>query len=279
MADKSLSFLERHAFLIRRLHSLTGLIPVGAYLCVHLTVNASVLNSPETFQSNVYAIHALDRLLPVVEWTFIFLPILFHAAIGFVIIAGGLPNQKSYPYARNWQYTLQRWTGVVAFLFIAYHVFHMHGWIHADWWITHVAEPLGGAQFRAFNATSTAATALENTVVAAAYAVGVLASVYHLANGVWTMGITWGVWITPKSQTAALRVCAVGGVLLAVVGLSALGGMRAVAEPRRLQEVRQREYEIYEHRVEAGMVRPNEHKLVEPEHADPDSPAESGEES
>ena len=41
-----LSFFERHEFLIRRLHSLSGLIPVGAYMVVHLTVNASVLKDP-----------------------------------------------------------------------------------------------------------------------------------------------------------------------------------------------------------------------------------------
>ena len=50
---------------------------------------------------------------------------------------------------------LQRVTGLVAFVFIVLHVFHMHGWFHADVWLRNVAQPLGGAQFRPYNAAST----------------------------------------------------------------------------------------------------------------------------
>ena len=62
----------------------------------------------------------------------------------------------------------------------------------------------------------------------AIYAIGTLACVYHLANGVWTMGITWGLWTSPKAQRAANIPCVAGGVLLAVVAMAALYGMRAV---------------------------------------------------
>ena len=44
------SFLVRHQFVIYRLFSLSGLIPVGAYLVVHLVTNASILNGPMSFQ-------------------------------------------------------------------------------------------------------------------------------------------------------------------------------------------------------------------------------------
>ena len=60
------SFLERHQFLIYRLFSLAGLVPVGAFLVVHLLTNASVLAGPEVFQSRVDLIHSLGPLLPVV---------------------------------------------------------------------------------------------------------------------------------------------------------------------------------------------------------------------
>ena len=100
------SFLARHEFVIRRLHSLSGLIPVGAYMIVHLVTNASVLNGPGTFQKNVYTIHSLGSLLPLVEWTFIFIPILFHAIVGVVIVAGMIPNTSDYPYGANRRYTL-----------------------------------------------------------------------------------------------------------------------------------------------------------------------------
>ena len=33
------SFLERHHFLLRRLHSLSGIIPVGLFVVMHLFTN------------------------------------------------------------------------------------------------------------------------------------------------------------------------------------------------------------------------------------------------
>ena len=40
-APSSAGFLARNEFLLRRLHSLSGLIPVGAYMVVHLLTNAT----------------------------------------------------------------------------------------------------------------------------------------------------------------------------------------------------------------------------------------------
>ena len=193
--------MVRNDFLIRRLHSLSGLIPVGAYMVVHLLVNASVVNGDATFQNNVLNIHKFGALLPALEWTFIFIPILFHAIIGCVIVAGGMPNTHNYPYSANYRYTLQRATGVIAFFFILLHVLHMHGWIHNESWLHHIVEPLGGAQFRPYNATSTAGMALQNVVVVVLYAVGVTAPTRLLFRGPVTS--------TPTSWTLMLEGAAI----------------------------------------------------------------------
>lgn len=259
------SFLVRNEFLIRRLHSLSGLIPVGAYMIVHLLTNASVLDGVATFQRAVFGIHSLGAILPVVEWVFIFIPILFHAVIGVMIIAGAVPNTGAYPYTKNYMYYAQRATGMIAFLFIAYHVFHMHGWFHFDAWINYVAKPLGGYQFRPYNAASSLGEAMQGTgavILWIVYLVGVLASVFHLANGIWTMGITWGVWITPQAQNRAGRVCAGFGVLLGVVGIAALVGAATVD----VDEARPIERRMYDAAVEAGRIKPDEHKLADTEH-------------
>ena len=83
------SFLGRHQFLIYRLFSLAGLIPIGAYIVVHLVTNSLVLDGPAAYQKAVNQIHSLGMILPVVEWVFIFIPILFHALVGFMIISRG----------------------------------------------------------------------------------------------------------------------------------------------------------------------------------------------
>jgi succinate dehydrogenase / fumarate reductase cytochrome b subunit len=256
------TFLSRNEFLLRRLHSLSGVIPVGAYMVVHLLTNSSVLDSPMTFQRNVYAIHSLGMILPVVEWVFIFLPLLFHAIFGVIIIRGGLPNNSTYKYTNNMRYTLQRVTGMIAFVFIVWHVFHMHGWIHAKWWTEGIATPLWGHVFRPFNASSTAAEAIAvpgfpatALVVQILYAIGILSCVFHLANGIWTFGITWGIWITPQAQQRATVACAVFGVALSLVGLSALAGF-ATKSKEDIELMREAENKNYESRVASGEIVP-----------------------
>ena len=262
------SFLARHEFLIRRLHSLSGLIPVGAYMCIHLLTNASTLDSSATFQRAVYQIHSLGSLLPLVEWVFIFIPILFHAVIGVVIIRGGLPNYGSYKYVNNLRYTLQRATGMIAFVFIMWHVFQMHGWFHFDAWRQGVAEPLGGAQFAPYNAASSLGAAMRGVAVPLLYAIGVLSCVFHLANGIWTMGITWGVWVSPAAQKRADRVCAVFGIALAVVGLSAIGGAVRIGDHgERYDEARRVEKLMWDAKIASGELdaERDEHKRAHPD--------------
>lgn len=256
-AAPSTGFLARNDFLLRRLHSLSGLIPVGAYMVVHLATNASVLQSDAAFQKNVYSIHGLP-LLTIIEWTFIFIPLLFHAIFGVLIIRGGLPNSSTYKYTNNIRYTLQRATGMIAFVFIVWHVFHMHGWIHADWWMKGVAEPLWGGIFRPYNAASTAAEAMRiSGIVPLLYAIGVLSCVFHLANGIWTFGITWGVWVTPAAQRWANVACLLFGLGLSAVGLGALGGFAFKVD---VKEARKIEDTMYQHKVAAEEIEPNEHK-------------------
>ncbi|MEM6473785.1 MAG: succinate dehydrogenase, partial [Planctomycetota bacterium] len=71
--SKSTSFFLKHEFAIRRIHSLTGIVPLGLYMCVHLTVNSTLINGPETFQAAVFLIHSPGKLLPLIEWGAIFL--------------------------------------------------------------------------------------------------------------------------------------------------------------------------------------------------------------
>ncbi len=143
-------------------------------MIVHLTTNALLLVGPSTFQRAVNQIHSPGKALVFIEWAFIFLPILFHAVLGVVIIRGGLPNTSSYPYAGNVRYTLQRATGLVAFVFILGHVAHLHGWFHFDAWQSMI-KALGGARFKAFNASSTLSQAMQDSFLAQVfYLVGML---------------------------------------------------------------------------------------------------------
>jgi succinate dehydrogenase / fumarate reductase, cytochrome b subunit len=265
----STSFLARNQFLLLRLHSLSGIIPVGAYMVIHLLTNASILDGPGKFQSAVYQIHSLGSALVVVEWVFIFIPLIYHAIFGLLITRESLPNSATYTYSSNIRYTLQRATGLIAFAFIFYHVFHMHGWFHADWWLQNVAQPLGGGQFKPYNASSTAGAALQgNFIIQLLYGIGLFASVFHLANGVWTFGITWGIWVSPKAQARANYLAIAVGVFVGLIGLGALVGMAKV-DVTKAKEV---EDKMYESRVSSGDIAESPHKRSHDAHA----PAASG---
>jgi succinate dehydrogenase / fumarate reductase cytochrome b subunit len=249
------SFFKRNEFLIRRLHSLSGLVPVGAYMCVHLITNASLLGGAAVFQNNVFTIHSLP-FLPVIEWAFIFFPIIFHAVAGIWIAQTGKSNLQSYRLAGNRRYTWQRITGYIAILFIFTHVFHLHGWFHTDWWLKSIAEPIGMAQFKPYNAASTLATAMTGVLWPIFYAIGVLACTFHLANGIWTAGITWGVWLTPKSQKRASIACSLFGVFIGMAGLSSLVAVKTTDA----QEAAVIENEMYEARLKSRTITPDDHK-------------------
>ncbi len=213
------SFLLRHQFLIYRLFSLSGIVPIGGYMTIHLLTNATILDNVYTFQSQVDRIHSLGVVLPLVEWIFIFLPILFHATVGWFIISGAVPNTNQYRYVNNVRYVLQRGTGIIAFFYILFHIIHLH----------HLGHALGGGRFNPEQAGSSMGAAIQAALwVQIVYVIGVLACTYHLCNGLWTSGITWGLWTSPAAQRRANVISIVAGVFLATVGLSALWGFSIV---------------------------------------------------
>lgn len=256
-SSSSTSFFVRHEFLLRRLHSLSGLIPVGAYMVVHLLTNSLTMMGVAPFQNAVYQIHSLGPALVFVEWGFIFLPILFHAIFGVVIVYSGRSNVSHYPYTANWRYVAQRATGMIALVFIFLHVFHLHGWFHFDAWLESVAKPLGGARFSPYNATSSLALAMQSSfLVLVGYAIGAGSCIFHFANGVWTMGITWGVWVSPAAQKRAGYICLALGLGLAAVSAGALIGPLRI-NPSQAEKQEDRMYEL---RTREGSVIPDEHK-------------------
>lgn len=187
---------QRH-FLIRRLHSLTGLL-FGGYIVVHLLVNATIFQGthPDVYQEQVNKIHSLPFLMAI-EWVFIFLPILFHSVYGVWIVFTGQPNVGRYGYTKNWFYFWQRVSAMVIVAFILFHVLGMKGFF--------------GSVF-AFDAEHATRTTVRNitahwTVAYLIYPLGILASSFHLANGFWAAAITWGLSVSAAAQRRWGFVC------------------------------------------------------------------------
>ena len=202
-----------------------GIVPLGLYMVVHLTTNASLLNGPETFQRAVYLIHSPGKLLPLIEWALIFAPLVFHAVLGVWIAKTGkstaasidLPATNATPGSVGRDSS--RWfTCFFTFCTCTAGSMPRSGWMRF--------EAMGFAAFRPYNAASTLVEAMQGWIWPAFYLIGMLACVYHLANGLWTAGITWGLWISPAAQQRATKLCVAIGIGACGCRVPALGGPR-----------------------------------------------------
>lgn len=238
-------FMERHYFLLRRLHSLSGVVPIGAFLFPHLITNSSIVwgawlrpgdhghGGVETFQHEVNFIHSLPALV-LLEIFVIWLPIAYHAALGVYFARTGHSNVQRYAYQDNWRYVLQRWTGYIGLIFIFMHLSSLRwGWTY-------------GGLMPAFDpeaAASSVAVHLQQGSMGAwmalVYLVGVLALVFHFANGLWTAAITWGLTISVAAQRRWGYVCAAIGLGLAAAGVAAVIGF-ARLDPEVARETERR---------------------------------------
>ena len=213
------AFVSRHHFLLRRLHSLTGIMPIGVFLIEHLITNSAILRGGEHYQHDIDFIYGLPGLL-MMEIFGIWLPIAFHAILGTVYTFSGVPNSLSYGYQSNWRYTMMRVTGIIGFVYIFLHIATLRwGWSFGAW--NTPFEPGNAADQKA---VVTTAQALQFAApwVMILYVIGTLSLVFHFANGLWTSAITWGVTITVQAQRRWGYVCAALGLLLAAAGLAAI---------------------------------------------------------
>ena len=194
------------AFVARRLFSLTGVVPVGAFFVLHLWTYTSVLRGREAFDDAIRRVLDTPYLL-FFEIVLIYLPLLFHALYGLKVSLEARPNVGRYTYSRNWMYTLQRITGIVAFAFICYHL-----------WQFRIQIALGRMRsadlFPELCATLSSTTGAGIPLVAILYLLGIAAAVFHLANGLWGFCFSWGVTVSRASQRLAGAVFGVLGLLL-----------------------------------------------------------------
>jgi succinate dehydrogenase / fumarate reductase cytochrome b subunit len=204
-------------FLLRRLQSLLGIFPLGIFLFNHLLTNSTGIVSAKFFEEKVALIHMLGPLLPIVEAVFIFIPLSIHIALGvYIALQSKTEVGRSMPYARNWAYAFQRWTGWIALAFIAYHVIHLR-FLHDM-----AAEPFSIVLGRMFGGSPL------SILWVAAYFIGGLAVIYHFANGICTFCMTWGITVGPKSQLWTARAAAGVGAVLTIMLMTSIGAFAKV---------------------------------------------------
>ena len=170
-------------FVLRKLHQLTGILPLGIFLLEHFYTNSKALSGPGDFNNAVKDLQSIPYIL-FVEIGGIFIPLLYHAIYGLVITMEARPNNLAYPYARNWFYTIQRITGIILFFFITFHVLNFRFGLIPGLNTQSVAHHVD----EAFNIVAREFRMIPIFII---YMVGITATVWHLANGLWLFLVDW----------------------------------------------------------------------------------------
>lgn len=176
------------AFLRSRLGSFLAVFPLAIWTTVHLWHNLSALRNDggEAWQRDVteYA-HPISFFATCVV---VLLPIVIHSIWGVARMIQTRPNVHRYGYFANWKFVLQRLSAIGLLLFLGAHLWL--AWLHPRM-TTGRAEPFQDIAHQMHHHGPTTAV----------YVLGVLGIAYHLANGMHTFLMGWGV----VSSRAALK--------------------------------------------------------------------------
>src|SRR5690242_17834258 len=184
---------QGHSFFWRRLHSLSGIVPVGAFLVEHFISNAFATNGPWAYADQVKFLSGLP-FVTFLEVFGIYIPLLYHALYGFYIWFRGGSNVSEYPWAGNFMYAAQRWTGGITFVFIVWHTYTMRfNGIHL---LTNNQAAFHKVQME-----------LQSPWAGAFYTLGIIAASWHFAYGLYLFAAKWGITVSAKSRKVFGWIC------------------------------------------------------------------------
>ncbi len=207
--------INRENFVWHKLHSLSGIIPVGFYMLQHLTLNSFSLAGEAHFNGVIAFFGSIPwYVLLAMEVLLIWMPLAFHAGYGLLITNRGESNYfGNYRWSQNRMYMLQRYSGAFLFLFLIFHVSMTTGrkYVTGDDHLIMYAEwqrMLSQAGY----------------LLTVVYLLGVLAASYHLSYGVWNFCIRWGIAIGDQAQARVQRFSFWMFVAVTLLGWAALAG-------------------------------------------------------
>src|SRR5580704_3026735 len=198
-----------------RLASLLAIAPLGVWTCVHVWNNLAVFGGAAAWQADVTG-HEHPASL-VVTSVVVLAPLLLHALWGLGRLRTSRPNNLRYGYVANLEYLLQRVSAAGVLLFLGAHLWL--AFLHPRLVEGH-AEPFAGL----------AGEMRHNPPTLIVYVLGTLGVAYHLANGVQSFAMGWGLAASRHAlrwfgwASIALFVVLLAMSWAAIYGLWAAGG-------------------------------------------------------
>lgn len=185
--------MKANSFYSRKLHSLLGVIPLGFFLIEHMLTNYEAFSGGrEGFVEQVIWLNSLPLVL-FIEIFFIWIPLLYHGVYGLYIAYEARHNVSNYGYFRNRMFKLQRYTGVITFVYIIWHFYDTRFQITLGN-ITHEQLPERMHEI------------VTNPIFFVLYCIGIVAAVFHFSNGLWSFLVSWGITVGPRAQRASTYI-------------------------------------------------------------------------
>lgn len=209
----TVSNADRRAYALRKLFSLTGVLPIGVFLVAHLGTYSTALLGRDAFERALAAGRSPYGL--VLEVALLWLPLAFHAGYGIKVLFEGRSNASRYPWARNWSYALQRLSAVVVLVFIGAHLLQFR--------IPLLTGELDHDDlFYELCASLSSTTAWGVPWVALGYLFGLAATAYHFANGLSGLCFSWGIATGRRGLARVHAVTGLFGVALFAMGANSI---------------------------------------------------------
>lgn len=198
------------SFIRTRLGSLLAVAPLGIWTVNHLWNNLSAFKGAEAWQANVteYS-HPVSF---VASSLVALLPIALHTIWGIGRLKTVRPNNIRYSYFANLKYTLQRLSAVGLVLFLGAHL-----------WLAMLHPRLTTGRPEPFADIANEMHNHAPTLIV--YVLGVLGVSYHLANGISTFAMGWGL---VTSRRALKKVDAFVWIAFAVLLVMGWGSVYAL---------------------------------------------------
>ena len=206
-------------YLWHRLHSASGIFPIGFFLIQHLIANSYALRGAGAYNTVIRVYGGLP-FVAVLEVVLIYIPILYHSIYGIWITAYGQTNLTRYSYGRNWMYFMQRASGIIAFFYIGYHIWNTSLQKYFLLW-------QGNPNPEQAISYSAMALQMADPLHFWIQVVGIVAVVFHFTNGFWNFCIRWGLTISARSQRMNQYSCWALFFIFAGMGIWSIVHLRA----------------------------------------------------
>ena len=123
----------------------------------------------------------------------------------------GESNVTAYPWTGNWLYTSQRWTGIVALIYMVQHTYHLRfTGVHLP---THPMQSFAKVQGE-----------FQNPWMVLFYAAGIIAASWHFSYGLWLFAAKWGITTGERARRRFGYICLALALGLILIGAASMYG-------------------------------------------------------